>query len=220
MTKEEIKKIRKELGLTQVKFAQKLGVDTKTIQNWEAGKTIPQTKNGIIREILKSSTNPSAELITDTNQIISEEKQVLSYEEAKGKQGYLPLIPIEVMAGFPGIDNNGISLKDCDFYKVPEFIEKRADFLIRVSGASMYPVLENGDVIACRKINDLSFFQWGKIYVLDTEQGALVKYLYEDKDNPDNIICHSENTAKYPDFTLPKNAIRSTSIIVGAIKLF
>ena len=47
----DIKKIRKELGLTQVEFAKKLGVDTKTVQNWEAGKPISTSKYGLLREL-------------------------------------------------------------------------------------------------------------------------------------------------------------------------
>lgn len=47
----DIKKIRKELGMTQVEFAKKLGVDTKTVQNWEAGKPISSSKHGLLREL-------------------------------------------------------------------------------------------------------------------------------------------------------------------------
>lgn len=47
----EVKEIRKSLGLTQVEFAKKLGVDTKTVQNWESGKNIPSSKHEIIRSL-------------------------------------------------------------------------------------------------------------------------------------------------------------------------
>lgn len=50
----DIKKLRKKLGLTQTQFAKKLGVDTKTVQNWEYGRPIPATKHGIIRELADS----------------------------------------------------------------------------------------------------------------------------------------------------------------------
>lgn len=48
----DIKKIRKSLGLTQAEMAKKIGVDTKTVQNWEYGKTIPVSKHGIIRSLM------------------------------------------------------------------------------------------------------------------------------------------------------------------------
>lgn len=48
----DIKKIRKSLGLTQAEMARRIGVDTKTVQNWEYGKTIPISKHGIIRSLM------------------------------------------------------------------------------------------------------------------------------------------------------------------------
>jgi len=50
--KERIKKIRKELDLTQQKFADKLGIKRNTIAMYEMGKTIPskQTITSICRE--------------------------------------------------------------------------------------------------------------------------------------------------------------------------
>jgi DNA-binding XRE family transcriptional regulator len=39
-----VKEIRKNLGVSQTKFAEMLGVSRKTIQNWESGGVIPLTK--------------------------------------------------------------------------------------------------------------------------------------------------------------------------------
>lgn len=51
MTNLEIKEFRKKHGLTQLALAKKLGVDIKTVQNWEAGKTVPTTKYEIFRNL-------------------------------------------------------------------------------------------------------------------------------------------------------------------------
>lgn len=47
----ELKDLRKKLNLTQVELARKIGVDTKTVQNWESGRKIPQSKDAILREL-------------------------------------------------------------------------------------------------------------------------------------------------------------------------
>lgn len=52
---ENIKELRKKVGLTQTALAEAVGVDIKTIQNWEAGRAIPKTKYGILRSILHPS---------------------------------------------------------------------------------------------------------------------------------------------------------------------
>lgn len=51
MTNLELKNLRKKLKLTQREFASLIGVDVKTIQNWEAGRAIPSSKDGILRQL-------------------------------------------------------------------------------------------------------------------------------------------------------------------------
>lgn len=130
----------------------------------------------------------------------------------------IPLIPIEAIAGIPAGDNVGLRFIDCEHYMVPEFANLNVEYMIRVSGSSMYPKYSNGDILACRRVQDLLFFQWGKIYVIDSSQGALVKRVFEDKD-PDHVLLVSDNKEKYPPFSIPKSDIRSVSIVLGVIRL-
>jgi phage repressor protein C with HTH and peptisase S24 domain len=140
--------------------------------------------------------------------------------EKTEKKYTVPLIPFDAVAGFGSSDNAGISYEDCERYAVPEFERSGVEFVVRVSGSSMYPKYSNGDVLACRKIYDILFFQWGKIYVIDScSQGILVKRIYEDTKNPDNIILVSDNKEKYPPHPMPKSDIRSLSIVLGVIRM-
>ena len=134
------------------------------------------------------------------------------------KKGGLPLIPIDAVAGFNGWDESGISELDCARYDVPDFAAVHADFLIRVSGSSMYPKYSSGDILACRKIVEVTFIQWGKIYVIDSQQGAMVKRLFPIEGDDEHVLCKSDNP-NYLPFELPKDEIRSLSIVVGAIRL-
>lgn len=142
-------------------------------------------------------------------------KNIIKSTAAKG----IPLIPIEAIAGFCSVDELGIRTDDCPCYLVPEFQERGAEFMIRVPGLSMEPLYNNGDILACRKVRDVVFFQWGNIYVLDTSQGSLVKHIYEDKDNKERVMCVSENASLYPSYSIPKSDIRSLSIVIGLIRL-
>lgn len=132
--------------------------------------------------------------------------------------GGIPLIPIDAVAGFNGWDEAGVAELDCAHYDVPDFAAAHADFLIRVSGSSMYPKYSSGDILACRKIDEITFIQWGKIYVIDSRQGAMVKRLFPIEGDSAMLLCKSDNP-NYPPFELPKEEIRSISIVVGAIRL-
>ena len=131
----------------------------------------------------------------------------------------LPLLPYGVMAGTPGEDIEGIKWEDCEQYTVPEFSAKGAKFLARVDGYSMYPKFNSGDLIACRMLEDPHFIQWGRIYMLDTVQGPLVKRLFDCPEDDSKIRCHSENTEKFPDFDIPKEDVRRMALVVGYIGL-
>ena len=131
----------------------------------------------------------------------------------------IPLIPLDAVAGFPAESGGGVRLEDCERYVIPEFENKGANFLIRVSGDSMVPLYYSGDLLACRKITDIRFFQWGTIYVLETSQGVIVKRVQESLDHADSILCVSENSSVHHPFLLPRDDIRSLSTIVGLVRL-
>lgn len=136
-----------------------------------------------------------------------------------GSSEGIPLIPLDAVAGFPADSGGGVRMEDCERYVIPEFENKGANFLIRVSGDSMVPLYYSGDLLACRKITDIRFFQWGTVYVLETSQGVLVKRVQESVDHADSILCVSENSSVHHPFLLPRDDIRSLSIIVGLVRL-
>lgn len=144
--------------------------------------------------------------------------EIARYAPHDSSEG-IPLIPLDAVAGFPAESGGGVRLEDCERYVIPEFENKGANFLIRVSGDSMVPLYYSGDLLACRKITDIRFFQWGTVYVLETSQGVLVKRVQESVDHADSILCVSENSSVHHPFLLPRDDIRSLSIIVGLVRL-
>lgn len=137
---------------------------------------------------------------------------ILSEPEEEYKR--IPLIPVDAMAGWSAGDIT-VSEIETDRYVVPEF--KGVDFLIRVKGSSMYPKYSSGDIVACQYIKESRFIQWGKVYVLDSTQGALVKRLFKSEDK-DCIECRSDNK-DYPPFDVPKNEVRAMAVVIGVIRL-
>ena len=127
----------------------------------------------------------------------------------------IPLIPVEAMAGALTCDTTVLEY-ECDRYVVPMF--KGADFLIPVKGSSMYPKYSSGDIVACQRVdmNNL-FFQWNKVYVIDTNQGALIKRIKPGHDE-NHILIVSDNE-KYDPFELPYSAIHAVALVIGVIRL-
>lgn len=127
----------------------------------------------------------------------------------------IPLIPIEAMAGALTCEQTVLEY-ECERYVVPVF--KGADFLIPVKGSSMYPKYSSGDIVACQRVAMSSlFFQWNKVYVIDTDQGALIKRIKPGCDKG-HVLIVSDNE-KYDPFELPISSIHAVALVIGVIRL-
>ena len=126
----------------------------------------------------------------------------------------LPRIPYNAAAGSLTDAVEGVTEYQCERLPVVAAFPKY-DFTMRVSGRSMEPYYYAGDEVACLRINEARFLQWGRVHVLDTTQGIVIKKIYE---NGDAIRCVSFNP-EYPDFNVPKEDIFSYNLVVGALRL-
>lgn len=125
-----------------------------------------------------------------------------------------PRIPYDAEAGSLTDAVDGVTEMQCERLAVVAAFPKY-DFTIRVTGRSMEPYYFAGDEVACLRVNESQFLQWGRVHVLDTVQGVVIKRIYE---NGDCIRCASFNP-EYPDFNVPKADIRSYNLVVGALRL-
>lgn len=208
----------------KAQFAKLLGVSAQTISAWIARNTFDAELIYAKCRHVDSSwllTGEGAMLQETDNKNAPTSKRTveIARHAPHGSSEGIPLIPLDAVAGFPAESGGGVRLEDCERYVIPEFENKGANFLIRVSGDSMVPLYYSGDLLACRKITDIRFFQWGTVYVLETSQGVLVKRVQESIDHADSILCVSENSSVHHPFLLPRDDIRSLSIIVGLVRL-
>lgn len=215
----QIQKLIDNEGIKITSLERKIGASKGVLSRALQNNTDIQAK--WVSKIVENYPHYSAEwLLTGIGPMLRH-KELINKDNAKDVFifGAVPLIPIEAIAGYTSIDEPGVTLADCEQYIIPEFDRLGVEFVIRVSGSSMYPKYSNGDLLACRKIKEVLFFQWGKVYVIDSSQGQLVKRVFEDKTNPDNIMLVSDNKENYPAFALPKIDIRSLSLVVGVIRV-
>lgn len=93
------------------------------------------------------------------------------------------------------------------------------DFGIHIYGNSMYPTIESGCLILCKKINDKQIILFGEIYLLRTSDYLLVKRLRKSPKNG-SIECHSDNieSEQYDSFDLPIDKIKELYLVKGIIK--
>ena len=199
----------------KAQFAKRLGVSAQTISAWI-------TRNTCDIELIYAKCrdiNPQW-LLTGEGPMLKDQSATLStptlvaHGEHTDEPG-IPLIPLNAMAGALSGTDSQIMPYDCESYNIPAF--KGADFLIHVKGDSMEPTFRSGDIVACRRVALSNiFFQWNKVYVLDTDQGPLIKRIRRAKDN-DHILIVSDNP-DYEPFELHLSQLHAICLVVGMIR--
>ena len=107
----------------------------------------------------------------------------------------IPVIPVEAMAGTLNEFFQSVNEYDCERMVSPV---RGADYAIKVNGDSMSPEIPNGSHILIKRINEEQFVEWGKIFCLDTANGAVIKRVFP-TDDPGTIECRSINP-EFPSF--------------------
>lgn len=107
----------------------------------------------------------------------------------------IPLLPVYAQGG--SLNDFIVSVKesDCEWIISPI---KGVDYAITVSGESMSPEYPSGSQVLIKKINERAFIDWGRVYVLDTCNGTVIKQLFP-SEKPDKVLCKSINP-EYPSF--------------------
>lgn len=193
-------------GLSKRKFQEKINVSNSYIQN---------ISEGIGADVMNRISIQFPEL--NISWLLTGEGDMLNYshkQEFLNSSNTRPRIPYDATAGTLTDTVEGITEFQCEQVPVISVFPKY-DFTIRIVGRSMEPEFFAGDEVACLKVNENSFLQWGRVHVLDTTQGVVIKRIYDDGEY---IICKSFNP-EYPDFSIPKEDIRSYNLVVGSIRL-
>ncbi|WP_304649957.1 LexA family transcriptional regulator [uncultured Bacteroides sp.] len=216
----------------KAKFASILGVSPQTISAWVARNTFDSeliyTKCSDISadwlltgkgEMLKNSDNNSLSSPTPSKIDSINDHEAIPFAEA-ARNGLSP-IPLVTQTAAAGFGNANFSIEERDvkeYYVIPKFKYCKVDFMIEVSGLSMYPYFNSGDVIACSILRNTQFIQWNKCHVIATrEQGILVKRLMPG-DDMQHLRAISDNK-EYPPFDIPVDEITGIALVVGSVSL-
>lgn len=166
-------------------------------------------KNGI-GNLLENNTNANIDYNEENNTKFLNE----FFSGSDVKNQILSLISPENIIEYNS-GNKEIAATNATKFLIPTF--KGSDYLITVVGDSMYPKYNNGDIVACKHLSLNTFFQWNKVYVINTEQGILIKRICK-SDHDDFVTIVSDNK-EYDSFELPKSKLLSVGIVMGVIRL-
>jgi putative phage repressor len=204
------------LDISKRAFYDKIGVSRGTLES----------KSGATEDVVAKFI--AAYPIVNINWLITGNGQMTNTQQSKGLYSAndsmalkstpttegIPIIPFSAMAGYLSGEMS-INEDECERLYVPGL---KADFVIKISGNSMEPLYFNGDYVACEKasLSDV-FFQWGKVYVVDTKDGVAIKRIGRGSEK-NEILLISENKDYIP-IPMPVSAIHHIALVKGVIRI-
>ena len=208
----------KEPRVSQKEVAKKLGTTQGTLSKITRGVLLPSDE---LSERMAKVWNVDnfMEMVTearrgDALKVLrnAKSKQEVNTEDVI-KLPTKPRLPVSASAGSLSQYSQGVLLEQCEQMPIirnfPDY-----DYTMFIKGNSMEPKYESGDEIAIKKAEFV--IEWGKDYVLDTEDGVIFKKIY---DEGANIRCVSYNHDEYPDFLVPKEIIFGFYKFVGLVRV-
>ncbi len=201
----------RNMGVSYTEFAKLIGVDYSGLSKKINGR---QRLSVNIYKSIKAATDINTDWLRTGNgemfvgrgtpKAVYKDNSTGEYVSSK------PHFLSDTMAG-------GLSESASDYCEPFPVVRHLGDYdcTICVFGDSMLPTFRSGDVIALKADREPKFLRWGEPHVLDTQDGVILKRIYDGGD--DQITCKSDNP-DYPEFSVPKSSIRHIFRVVGLIR--
>lgn len=207
-------------------FADKLGVSEGNIRGYIKG-VVP--KADVLEKIVRTYDISSEWLLTGKGEMkISRPHQIkiekneendekisdlpkMSLEKGEGK----PYFDVDFLGGFDEVFNSQVSVPDCNVI-VPGF--EKAQVWCNVTGHSMEPKINHGDIIAMRECS-VDDIQYGETYAVVLDTIRTIKILRRGS-SPDVLRYVPINTTDFDEQEYPIARIQRIFEVIGSISKF
>lgn len=225
MTNLDIKEIRNKLQLSQEDFAEMLGVHSRTVQNWEAGKKIPASKYALLRNIL----NPQSQNVTGSHNNVAGQNLIIGDTPGQAQNNAANHGTTSALVKVPVVPP---LIKDLPNIDILEYLKNKRDNItyapiivddvqlvmwFTVDDNALLPLFRRGDMVGL--IEEPHDAITGKVYVIDTyPYGMLFRRVVADATS-DNLLLRSLNKDDYPDISIKKSDIIRLYKIMCMVRL-
>ncbi|MBE6316356.1 MAG: LexA family transcriptional regulator [Muribaculaceae bacterium] len=212
---DRIKYLMKEMGLKQVQFAERIGVDTSNLSKY-LNAHMPLSESFLNRLVVNLGV--SKEWLLDGTDLPFGKTPVRVDGEvmASANGGGTPVYDVDVTAGVASGRNELFASENIvGWVNLPNMSPNCR--IVRVSGDSMAPVINDGDFVAVREVSNPNQIYWGQIYVVQLDDFRLVKYLRRHSD-PNMVVLRSENP-NYDDMDVRRSDIHEMLLVQHVLHL-
>ncbi len=212
-----IKYLMKEMGMRQVQFAQRIGVDTSNLSKY-LNAHMPLSDSFLNRLVVNLGV--SKEWLIDGTDLPFGKTPVRidsgsAPAVANGETG-TPVYDVDATADTASGRNELFATENIvGWVNLPNVSPHCR--IVRVSGDSMAPVIMDGDFVAVREVSNLNQIYWGQIYIVQLDDYRLVKYVRRHTD-PNMVVLRSENP-NYDDMDVRRSDIHEMLLVQHVLHL-
>lgn len=210
-----VKQLRKEIGLSQTQFANRINLSQGALSQIENGYSSLSMES--LKKISDAFNVNCNWLVKGNGEMFqSSNKKNVSYHLIldEKKHNLIPLVRKEAHAGYSKKHFDKKYLKTLDVFKIPGY-EKGDYRLFEIEGDSMIPTVFPREMVIGERA-DLTKLENGALAVLVTKEGLLAKRVYSSTDNNSEYILKSDN-AKVPTKSIAKKSVFEIWLIKGKV---
>lgn len=198
-----IRQVMALLGLSQAKFAERMGISAANMSKHLSGK-LPITPGLVNRVCLDHGV--ARQWLMNGEDLPFGKSEGGDLRTAGGRMARtgVPVYDIDVTAGFGPLHRMFTEDRIAGHIDLPRLNNPQDERIVRVSGNSMEPLILNGSFIAIREVQSDTIY-WGQAYVIILEDYRMVKIVRKHED-PRKVILHSENP-NYDDIEVERDSI-------------
>lgn len=210
-----IKYLMREMGLKQVQFAKRIGVDTSNLSKYLNGH-MPLSESFLNRLVVNLGVSKQW-LLDGSDLPFGKTVPGNDVDMALAPAGSgTPVYDVDATAGMSSGRNDLFSSENIvGWVNLPNVSPNCR--IVRVSGDSMAPVIQDGDFVAVRELSNPDQIYWGQIYVVQLDDFRLVKYLRRHTD-PNMVVLRSENP-NYDDMDVRRSDIHEMLLVQHVLHL-
>ena len=198
---DNIKYLRKKIGLTQEQFAERIGIKRSLVGAYEEGRADPRITNLInMADVFGTSVDilinknvmklSEAELNTSN---YKRGKEVLAITVDSDSKENIELVPQKAAAGYLNGYADREFIEELPKFKLPILPENATYRAFEISGDSMLPILP-GTIIIGEYIDDVRDIKNGKTYILVTKsEGIVYKRVFNYINETGKLFLVSDN---------------------------
>lgn len=198
-------------GIGQTELAKMLGTAQSIISRVKKGEVLPP--KDVVRNI---------ELLwgVDISQEVEQARRQGSRVPSRATKNAdgIPYYDVDFFGGFDLVVNDQSSVPD-GYIKINKY--DKATCLCNITGHSMEPEINHGDIIVLRKIDDWHFLPFGEIYAIVTHNDMrTVKRIGPAGSDDAYMLYPSNKSPEYAPQELKKKDILQVFEVMGCMKRF